>query len=220
MKTLKKSFQLFLTAIVLLAFATCKFKSETQSNSDNAGTGPSAPVFDSTKSYDSSNTKSYDTSNKKIPIGTNSQLLGEKDKSTDKSKISSTRYRKWKTSVGNISQNNTAKKQVSSAGIYEYTDVRPSYPGGEQALQDFISRNIIYPEVALDNEVEGTVNVQFTVDEKGNVTDVNSLNNLGHGLAEEAVRVVSMMPKWSAGSVKKKAVKTKVTIPITFTIEQ
>ena len=210
MKTLKTDFLLTLTAIVFLTFAACEFKSETKSSTDNAGTGPSAPVYDTTKTD--------------APIGTQSQVIeptAEQNQTTKtKQKPSTAQYRKWKTSVGNISQNKSAKNQVSSSGIYEYTELQPTYPGGQQALQDFISNNIIYPEVALNNQAQGTVRVQFTVDEKGNVTDVQNLDNIGNGLEEEAVRVVSIMPKWVAGSVKNKAVKSKVTIPITFRIEE
>jgi TonB family protein len=205
MKTQKRSFHFFLAAIVLLAVASCEFKSETKSNTDSAGTGSSAQVLD--------------TITTKVPIGTNSQVT-EPNKSTTSNQKSSTHYRKWKTTIGGISQNKSAKNQVSSSGIYEYTELQPAYPGGEQAMQDFISNNIIYPEVALNNEAQGTVRVQFTIDEKGNVSDVHSLDLLGNGLDDEAVRVVSIMPKWTAGSVKKKSVKSKITIPITFRIEQ
>ncbi len=101
------------------------------------------------------------------------------------------------------------------------TEVRPAYPGGQSSLEDYITNNVEYPQAAVDNNKQGTVNVQFTVDENGNVSNAQVIGSkLGDGLDEEAVRVVSKMPKWTAGSVKGKNVKTRVTLPITFKIEE
>jgi len=96
----------------------------------------------------------------------------------------------------------------------------PSFDGGQVALETYISNNIEYPQEAIDNNVEGTVNVQFLVDEKGDVSNVKTIGNkLGSGLEEEAIRVVSAMPKWSPGQVKGKNVKTWRTLPITYRLE-
>jgi TonB family protein len=135
--------------------------------------------------------------------------------------MASTRKRAGKATVGVIAPNKSGKPQVSSGGVYEFSEVRPAYPGGQQALENYITTNIAYPDAALANNTQGTVEVQFTVDENGKITDAQSLGTrLGDGLDEEAVRVISSMPKWTAGTVKKKTVKSKVTIPITFKIEE
>ena len=106
-------------------------------------------------------------------------------------------------------------------GIYDATEVRPMYPGGQTALSNYIANHIDYPQMAIDDNKEGTVNVQFVVDENGKVQNAKVVGGkLGDGLDEEAERVISTMPKWSAATVKGKPVKTRVTVPITYQIEQ
>jgi protein TonB len=110
--------------------------------------------------------------------------------------------------------------QINNDGIYSRAEVRPSYPGGEKALTKFIQENIIYPEGAIDEGVEGRVDVMFAVDENGRVyTPVVTGDRAGYGLDEEATRVVSKMPTWNPGQIKGKNVKSYYTLPITFRID-
>ena len=62
-------------------------------------------------------------------------------------------------------------------GVYEMTEVSPAYPGGHDALEDYINNHIEYPQTAIDNNSEGTVDVQFVVDENGNVTGAKVVGN-------------------------------------------
>ena len=101
-----------------------------------------------------------------------------------------------------------------------YTNVSPAYPGGDRALGNFFQNNIEYPQDAADNGVEGTVYISFLVDENGKVSSATTNPpRLGYGLEEEAIRVFNKMPKWTAGSLKGKNVKTKFTLPVTFELQ-
>lgn len=109
--------------------------------------------------------------------------------------------------------------EMNNQGIYSRTEIKPSYPGGEKALAKFIQDNIVYPQAAIDEGVEGRVEVMFAVDENGKVyTPVVTGNRAGYGLDEEATRVVSKMPTWNPGQIKGKNVKSYYTLPITFQI--
>lgn len=102
-------------------------------------------------------------------------------------------------------------------GVYNYTQSAPAFPGGQNSLETYINRNIQYPEDAIDNEVEGTVYVLFTIDENGNVRNAKTTNTtIGYGLEEEALRVVKGMTGWIPGSNNGVKVKTWYTIPITY----
>jgi TonB family protein len=112
------------------------------------------------------------------------------------------------------------KMEMDKQGYYNRTEVAPAFSGGDAAIESFITNNIEYPQDAIDNNVEGTVTVQFGVDENGNVSNVSTLGNkLGYGLEEEAIRVVNKMPKWKAGQVKGKTVKVWRTLPINYRLE-
>ena len=116
---------------------------------------------------------------------------------------------------------NTQEKIVKDKdGVYSRTEVAPAFAGGESALENYIGTTIEYPQEAIDNNVEGKVNVRFAVDEKGNISNVSTVGNkLGHGLEEEAIKVVSGMPKWRPGQVKGKNVKTWRILPINYKLE-
>ena len=116
--------------------------------------------------------------------------------------------------------NKTEKMTADKSGYYNYTDVAPLYEGGQGAIESYISNNIQYPQEAIDNNVEGTVQVQFGIDDNGKITDVTTLGTkLGYGLEEEAIKVVSNMPKWNPGKVNGKNVKTRMILPITYRLE-
>ena len=113
-----------------------------------------------------------------------------------------------------------AKIEMDKQGYYNRAEVAPAYTGGQSALETYINDNIQYPANAIDNGIEGVVNVQFAVDDKGNVSNVSTVGpKLGYGLEEEAIRVVSKMPKWTPGQVKKKNVKVWRTLPINYRLE-
>lgn len=80
----------------------------------------------------------------------------------------------------------------------------------------FIQRNIRYPEVALKNKIEGRVYVTFTVETDGSITNIKVLRDIGGGCGQEAVRVVSIMPKWKPGTQRGKPVRVQFNLPIVF----
>ncbi len=113
-----------------------------------------------------------------------------------------------------------SKIEKDKEGYYMYTEVLPVYPGGQDALQSYVSDHLQYPEDAIDNNIEGTVRVQFAIDEQGNVTNAKVVGDkLGYGLEEEAVKLITSMPKWTPGMVKGKKVKAWYTLPVTYRLE-
>ena len=132
----------------------------------------------------------------------------------------STPKKSGKITVAKGTDNKDLKIAKDNQGIYISTDVEPAFTGGESALENYVVRSIEYPQQAIDNSIEGIVNVKFEVDEKGNISNVSTVGNkIGYGLEEEAIKVVSDMPKWKPGQVKGKNVKTWRTLPINYRLE-
>lgn len=126
-----------------------------------------------------------------------------------------------KVSVAMAPTSNTGKMTADKSGYYNYAEVAPSFTGGQKAIEDYVNNNLQYPQAAIDNDVQGTVNVQFGIDDNGNISNVTTIGpKLGSGLEEEAIRVVSGMSKWNPGTVKGKNVKTWMVLPITYRIEE
>ena len=97
---------------------------------------------------------------------------------------------------------------------------KPVFPGGQKALMEFLKSNLVYPKAARDSSIQGRVMVKFTVEKDGSITDVEVVRGVHPALDEEAVRVVSMMPKWKPGTQMGDTVRTKFTLPVLFKINQ
>jgi TonB family protein len=111
-------------------------------------------------------------------------------------------------------------KDASGKLIYLKAEVDPSYTGGQDEMRKYLRDNLKYPQEARDNGVEGTVFVDFVIDEKGRVREVVASDAVGENadllFKEEAVRVVAAMPGWKAGTQRGKAVDVSFSIPISF----
>ncbi|MEQ8909803.1 MAG: M56 family metallopeptidase [Vicingaceae bacterium] len=96
----------------------------------------------------------------------------------------------------------------------------PEYPGGNEALMKFMVDNIKYPESAKKEGISGTVFVKVIVANDGNIADLVVLKKIDERLANEAIRVFKMMPKWKPAKQDGKAVKGEVTIPVKFAMSE
>lgn len=95
----------------------------------------------------------------------------------------------------------------------------PEFDGGIEALYKFLGENIVYPEAAKKDSIQGRVILQFIVDRDGSIQDVVVVKSSGNSLLdEEAIRLVSAMPKWIPKKEKGQPVRSKYTLPIVFKI--
>ena len=99
--------------------------------------------------------------------------------------------------------------------VFDVVEVMPSFPGGQAALFEWLSKNIKYPVVAEENGVQGRVIVTFVVERNGSITDVQVVKSVDPSLDKEAVRVVKAMPHWIPG----KQNGVKFTVPVTFRLQ-
>lgn len=141
---------------------------------------------------------------------------------TAASKTAKAVHKKGKTSVM-MPMGNKEKMVMDREGVYNNAEVMPEFPGGQDALANYVNNHVEYPQQAVDDNTTGTVKVSFVIDEKGKVTGAQLMNGnggkIGNGLDEEALRVVNDMPAWKPGKVKGKSVKTRLELPITFQFE-
>ena len=110
-------------------------------------------------------------------------------------------------------------KKATNDKVYEKVEVMPEFPGGEQAMLDFVAKNVVYPQEARDKEISGRVLVSFIVEKDGSITDAKVAKGIGGGCDEEAVRVVNAMPKWKPGKQKGKPVRVSFMMPFTFKLQ-
>ena len=100
---------------------------------------------------------------------------------------------------------------------YDYVDEKPQFPGGNCGLFNFISETREYPYEAYEKKIEGRVFCTFIVNADGSVGGISIVRGSGNEqLTREALRVISMMPKWQAGKQAGKQVAVRCYLPITF----
>ena len=94
----------------------------------------------------------------------------------------------------------------------------PEFPGGTQALNEYIKSNKLYPQEAMDRGIEGRVIAQFVVDSMGNVCEERVVRSVDTQLDGEAIRLIRNMPRWKPGKQWGRPVRVRYTIPITFAL--
>ncbi len=110
------------------------------------------------------------------------------------------------------------RKLESGAEIFYIVEEMPEFPGGENALRQFISNNVHYPEMAQQKEIQGKVYVTFIVAKDGNVADARIVRGVDPSLDKEALRVVNSLPKWKPGKQRGQFVNVSYTVPIKFVL--
>ncbi|WP_261990433.1 energy transducer TonB [Hymenobacter sp. BT188] len=116
-------------------------------------------------------------------------------------------------------EGDAAVAEVVDTKVYTYVEQMPQFPGGNDAIVGAIQKAIKYPALALRNQVEGKVFVNFTVNPQGEVTDVKITKGIGAGCDEETVRAVKTLPRFAPGKQNGRAVSVSFTVPVTFAIK-
>lgn len=104
--------------------------------------------------------------------------------------------------------------------VFRAVEQMPQFPGGQAALMSWLSKNIRYPQMALQNDISGKVVVEFVVEKDGSVGSTKIIRGVDKDLDREALRVVKAMPKWQPGKNNGQAVRCYYTLPVTFKIQQ
>lgn len=92
----------------------------------------------------------------------------------------------------------------------------PSFPGGQQELDNYINTNLNYPAAAQKNGIQGRVTIRFIVKKDGSTSDIQVLRGIDPACDKEAVRLIESMPTWNPGKQNGIAVPVYYTLPITF----
>jgi TonB family protein len=103
--------------------------------------------------------------------------------------------------------------------VYDYVEVEPVYPGGPEAMMNFIKENLKYPVADSIAGIQGTVYVQFVVNDNGSLEKATIRKGVSDALDKEALRLIKLMPNWKPGEQAGKPVNVKFTLPVRFRLE-
>ena len=99
---------------------------------------------------------------------------------------------------------------------YDYVTEKPTFPGGEAKLVEFINENRHYPREAYDRGIQGRVTCWFIVNADGSISNVSLLRSVNELLNEEALRIFSLMPAWVPGRINGVPVPVRVVRSVRF----
>lgn len=100
-------------------------------------------------------------------------------------------------------------------------ETMPSFQGGDlNTFRAWVQQNVKFPQIALENGIQGRVVLSFVIEKDGRLTNIQVLQTPDRSLSEEAVRVLSKSPKWSPGKQRNQAVRVKYTLPVDFRVQQ
>ncbi|MBR8703663.1 energy transducer TonB [Porphyromonas levii] len=112
-----------------------------------------------------------------------------------------------------------SREEVADDHIFEYLEEMPEFPGGQAAMMKWLSKNIQYPPIAAENNIQGRVMVSFVVEPDGSISNVQIARGVDSNLDKEAIRVVKQMPKWKPGMQTGKPVRARFTLPVQFRLQ-
>ncbi|HIT82834.1 MAG TPA: energy transducer TonB [Candidatus Avibacteroides faecavium] len=116
-------------------------------------------------------------------------------------------------------QETITQAPVEEEKPYVHVEQMPEFPGGQQALLQYIAKELKYPVIAQENGIEGMVVVQFVVKADGHVGDIKVVRSLDPYCDKEAIRVVQTLPQWTPGMQNGRAVPVYYTLPIRFKLQ-
>lgn len=111
--------------------------------------------------------------------------------------------------------------KIENESVYSFVTLEnpPTYPGGVSKFYEFLGKNIKYPAMAIENDIQGNVFVSFTVEKDGSLSNIKVDRRLGFGTDEEAIRVLKLSRAWNPGTQNGKPVRVKYNIPIKFALD-
>jgi protein TonB len=109
---------------------------------------------------------------------------------------------------------------VEEAPIYTAEEMPTFQGGGLDKFRDWVQNQLRYPRMASENNIQGTVTLQFVIERDGSLSNITELSSPDRSLTEEATRVLRTSPKWEPGKQRNRPVRVFYVLPIQFRLEQ
>ena len=109
--------------------------------------------------------------------------------------------------------------QTTSDFVLQFAEIMPEFPGGSQSMLEFIQKNLIYPDIAKENNIEGKIFMKFVVRSTGEIDNIQIARGIHKILDTAAIELVKKMPRWNPGVQNGKTVSVYMIIPIIYRLD-
>ena len=119
-----------------------------------------------------------------------------------------------------VQQVQVVEEQVEDDQPFLIAETMPKFQGGDlNACRNWVQQNVKFPQIALENGIQGRVVLTFVIEKDGRLTNIVVLQTPDRSLSEEAIRVLNKSPKWSPGKQRNQVVRVKYTLPVDFRVQ-
>ena len=119
-----------------------------------------------------------------------------------------------------IQQVEVVEETIEDDQPFLIAETMPSFQGGDlNTFRNWVQQNVKFPQIALENGIQGRVVLSFVIEKDGRLTNIQVLQTPDRSLSEEAIRVLSKSPKWSPGKQRNQVVRVKYTLPVDFRVQ-
>lgn len=123
-------------------------------------------------------------------------------------------------SVDIVQQVEVEEEVIEDDVPFMNAEVMPSFQGGDlNKFRTWVQSNVKFPQIALENGIQGRVVLEFVIERDGRLTNIKVLVTPDRSLSEEAIRVLNKSPKWSPGKQRNQVVRVKYTLPVDFRVQ-
>lgn len=120
-----------------------------------------------------------------------------------------------------IQQVEVVEEEIEDDQPFLVAETMPSFQGGDlNTFRNWVQQNVRFPQIALENGIQGRVVVTFVIEKDGRLTNIEVLQTPDRSLSDEAIRVLNKSPKWSPGKQRNQPVRVKYTLPVDFRVQQ
>ena len=111
------------------------------------------------------------------------------------------------------------EEEVEDDQPFLRAETMPSFQGGDlNTFRNWVQQNVRFPQIALENGIQGRVTLTFVIERDGSLTNIQVLQTPDRSLSEEAIRVLNKSPKWTPGKQRNQTVRVKYTLPVDFRV--
>ena len=119
-----------------------------------------------------------------------------------------------------LQQVEVVEEVVADDEPFLIAETMPSFQGGDlNKFRNWVQSNVKFPQIALENGIQGRVVLSFVIEKDGRLTNIQVLQTPDRSLSEEATRVLEKSPKWSPGKQRNQVVRVKYTLPVDFRVQ-
>ncbi len=118
--------------------------------------------------------------------------------------------------LGIVASTANSIAQLNDTTVYVVVEHQPEFPGGLDAMKNYLLANVRYTAEAKKAGIKDRVIISFIIEPDGQMTEIRLLKEIGYGCDEEAIRVVKKMPRWTPGNQSGKPLRVKYNLPVLF----